>query len=121
MQGETRTNPRPRWATWILVAFLVSVFGIVAGCGGDGGNKSKNPLPALTSVSPATAVAGDAAFTLTANGTGFVSGSTVQWNGASRSTTFVSSTQLTAAIEAQPAPSYGRYRPLSKVPRASST
>ena len=40
------------------------------------------------------------AFTLTVNGTGFVIGATVRWNGAARTTTFVGSTQLTAAIPA---------------------
>src|SRR5207248_5522454 len=44
--------------------------------------------------------AGGAAFTLTANGSNFVAGSTVQWNGAARTTTFVSATRLTAAIPA---------------------
>jgi hypothetical protein len=41
-----------------------------------------------------------AAFTLTVNGTGFVNGSAVRWNAGDRVTTFVSSTQLTAAIPA---------------------
>ncbi|MDP2625425.1 MAG: hypothetical protein Q8Q58_00765, partial [Candidatus Rokubacteria bacterium] len=39
-------------------------------------------------------------FTLTANGSGFVSASTVRWNGAARTTTFVSATQLQATIPA---------------------
>ena len=55
----------------------------------------------LTSLSPTTRTAGGAAFTLTVNGTGFISGSSVvQWNGSSRPTTFVSATRLTAAIPA---------------------
>ncbi len=37
-------------------------------------------------------------FTLTVNGTGFVSSSVVNWNGSARSTTFVNSSQLTASI-----------------------
>src|SRR5204862_8296925 len=37
-------------------------------------------------------------FTLTVNGTGFVSGSVVNWNGSARATTFVSSSQLTATV-----------------------
>src|SRR5713101_3775485 len=57
-----------------------------------------NPVPTLTSISPSTTLAGGPAFTLTLNGTNFVSGSVVQVNGSSRSTTFVSSTQLSAAI-----------------------
>jgi hypothetical protein len=59
-----------------------------------------NPAPTLTSLSPASALAGDGAFTLTVNGGNFVSGSTVRWNGAARTTSFVSATQLTAAIPA---------------------
>ncbi len=59
-----------------------------------------NPVPAITSLSPASATAGGAAFTLTVNGTGFVSTSTVWWNGAQRTTQFTSATQLTASITA---------------------
>jgi Domain of unknown function (DUF1929)/Kelch motif len=58
------------------------------------------PAPTLTSLSPSSAMAGGPAFTLTVNGTDFVSGATVRWNGASRTTTFVNSGQLTAAIAA---------------------
>ena len=63
-------------------------------------NTINNPVPTTTSLSPASATAGGSAFTLTVNGSGFVNGSVVQWNGAGRTTTFVSSTQLTAAIPA---------------------
>jgi hypothetical protein len=59
-----------------------------------------NPAPTVTSISPATATAGDPAFTLTVNGSNFVSTSTVQWNGQTRTTTFVSASQLTASVTA---------------------
>ncbi len=59
-----------------------------------------NPAPTVAGLNPSSATAGGAAFALTVNGTGFVNGSTVQWNGANRVTTFVSATQLTAAITA---------------------
>ncbi|MDE2142121.1 MAG: fibronectin type III domain-containing protein [Elusimicrobia bacterium] len=59
-----------------------------------------NPAPSVAALSPNTATAGGAAFSLSVTGAGFVNGSTVQWNGASRATTFVSSTQLNAAIAA---------------------
>jgi uncharacterized protein (TIGR03437 family) len=62
--------------------------------------RAPNPLPALTSMTPSSATAGGAAFTLTVNGSGFVSGSVVNWNGSARTTTFVSATQLQAAIAA---------------------
>src|SRR6266478_8782400 len=60
--------------------------------------KSCFPAPTITSISPTSAIAGGAAFTLTVNGTNFVSGSTVSFNGNARATTFVSATQLTVAI-----------------------
>ncbi len=59
-----------------------------------------NPVPAATSISPANVAAGGAAFTLTVNGSNFLSSSVVLWNGQSRPTTFVSSGTLTAAITA---------------------
>jgi len=59
-----------------------------------------NPTPTITNLSPDTVIAGDPGFTLDVFGTGFVNESTVQWNGADRATTFVSSTHLTATITA---------------------
>ena len=59
-----------------------------------------NPGPTITSLAPATMPAGNPAFTLTVNGAGFVASSVVKWNGAARATTFVSATQLRAAIDA---------------------
>jgi len=59
-----------------------------------------NPVPAVASLTPAGAPAASGAFNLTVNGTNFVTTSQVQWNGTARSTTFVSSTQLVAAIAA---------------------
>ena len=59
-----------------------------------------SPGPTITSLSPDWATAGGPAFTLTVNGANFVNGSTVHWDGAARTTTFVSSTQLTGAITA---------------------
>src|SRR5207247_1059844 len=59
-----------------------------------------NPVPTLSSLSPSSAAAGGAAFTLTATGTNFISSSVVRWNGADRTTTYVSSTRLDAQITA---------------------
>jgi len=56
--------------------------------------------PTITSLSPASAVVGGQGFTLTVNGTGFTASSVVQVGGSNRTTTFVSATQLTAAIPA---------------------
>jgi hypothetical protein len=59
-----------------------------------------NPVPLVSSISPGTVSAGAASFTLTVTGKGFVKTSVVQWNGSARTTTYVSSTQLTASIGA---------------------
>jgi beta-glucanase (GH16 family) len=58
------------------------------------------PVPTLSSLSPSSRNAGGGAFTLTVNGSNFVSGNTVLWNGSALTTTFGSSTQLTAAVPA---------------------
>ena len=86
-----------------------SITAVYSGDGNFGGSTSKvlteviaasNPVPVATSLSPTFATAGSATFTLTVNGSGFVSGSTVMWNGVALTTTFVSATQLTAAVPA---------------------
>ena len=59
-----------------------------------------NGPPAITSLSPSSAAAAGAAFTLTVNGTGFVTGNTVAWNGTSLVTKLVNATQLTASVTA---------------------
>lgn len=58
------------------------------------------PQLSLASISPRSMSAGNPAFTLTALGTAFTSSSVVQWNGAARSTTYVSPTELVAQINA---------------------
>jgi hypothetical protein len=80
----------------------VTVFNPAPG-GGESGAATftiTNPSPTISSISPATAVAGSGGFTLTITGTNFVNGSVVRWNGSPRTTTFVSSTRLEAAIPA---------------------
>jgi hypothetical protein len=59
-----------------------------------------NPPPSLSSISPTSAAAGNAALTLTVSGSNFVADSKVDWNGTALTTTFVSSTRLTALVPA---------------------
>jgi hypothetical protein len=80
-----------------LVAIVV-ISGFIAGCSGFKPPTSSNPVPTVASLSPSSAPAGSASFTLTVSGTNFASLSTVHWNGSARPTTFVSSTQLQAQI-----------------------
>ena len=88
----TVTNPTPGGGTSNAVSFTVN-----------------NPVPTVTSISPTGALAGGAAFTLTVNGTAFVSTSVVNYGGNVRATTQVSSTQLTAAISASDIATAGNF------------
>jgi alpha-D-ribose 1-methylphosphonate 5-triphosphate synthase subunit PhnH len=56
--------------------------------------------PILTSLNPASAIPGGAGFTLTVNGSGFLSGAVVQWNGSALSTGFINGNQLSAFVPA---------------------
>ena len=55
--------------------------------------------PNLTQISPALIQAGSTTTTLTVDGTGFTSGSSILWNGTPLPTTFVSSGQMTATVD----------------------
>jgi len=59
-----------------------------------------NGSPVVGSISPAVETAGNSAFTLTVNGSGFVSASTVYWGTSALTTTFVSAAQITAQVPA---------------------
>ena len=68
---------------------------------GKVGEGATNPAPFVNQPLVPDAVApGGPEFTLTVNGTGFVSGSVVDWNGSALATTFVSGSQLTAIVAA---------------------
>jgi hypothetical protein len=56
--------------------------------------------PSLSSLSPNSATAGGPAFSVTANGSGFLVGSTVEWNGSALTTSYVSGSQLMASVPA---------------------
>jgi len=58
------------------------------------------PTPVAGSLSPTAATVPGPSFELTVNGTSFLAASVVRWNGANRTTTFVSATTLRAAIPA---------------------
>jgi hypothetical protein len=56
------------------------------------------PAPVIASISPTTTSAGGLDATLTVNGTGFTTASTVDWNGTPLSTNYGSATWLTAIV-----------------------
>src|SRR6266550_436375 len=87
-----------------LIAALV-VLGPVGGCSQFNTNLTiQTSSSELMFLSPQTANAGDSNFTITATGGGFVSGAIILWNvGPNQTqltTTFISSTQLTATVPA---------------------
>ncbi len=58
-----------------------------------------NPVPFVNQpLVPTSATPGTSGFNLTVHGTGFTATSVVKWNGSARTTTFVSSSELQAAI-----------------------
>jgi hypothetical protein len=60
---------------------------------------AQNPVPLINEpLVPDTVMPGSAGFTLVVNGTGFAKGAVVNWNGSARATSFVSSSQLKAAV-----------------------
>jgi hypothetical protein len=89
-----------RWPSIVLLAYCVC---LQVGCGGGGSQGHSvppNPVPTLSGLSPNSASAGSALLTVTASGSGFISTSAVEWNGAALATTYVSGTSLTAQIPA---------------------
>ncbi len=88
------TNPGPGGGASNALNFLVT---------------TNNPVPTITSLSPASALVGAAAETLTIKGTNFLSTSTVTYNGAGHAATFVSSTQLTIGLTAADEATAGSY------------
>jgi hypothetical protein len=90
---------------------------IIAGCGGTGvpstpsqsqpsstpsptpNPKTGNPVPSLSSLDPDHVAAGTQGFSVTVNGTGFVNGSTVLWNGTPLVPVLLSQTKLTGLVQ----------------------
>ncbi|HWA93337.1 MAG TPA: IPT/TIG domain-containing protein [Terracidiphilus sp.] len=60
-----------------------------------------NPVPALSSIAPTSALAGSAALTLALTGSDFLSSSHAEWNGTPLTTTYVNETTLTAQVPAE--------------------
>lgn len=81
----------------VNVTFTASVSPVPATLSGTGTSKVA-PVPYLNDLIPLTAAPGGSISTLTVNGSGFVSSSSVLINGSSRTTTYVNPTQLQAAL-----------------------
>jgi hypothetical protein len=112
-------NPRPRLLescgapmgdrirkglVWLSLTglMLVAEACMIQGGHHGGGGGQNMPGATLTSLSPSSVPAGSPPFTLTINGSGFVAGGSLTWNGVTSlgQYTFVSSTQVTIQIGA---------------------
>jgi hypothetical protein len=106
-----RQAVKNQFSRFVAISFVCALALPLTNCGGGGGSPppppAQNPVPSITSISPTSATAGGAAFTLTVNGSNFIASSSVQWGGNPKITTYVSSTQLTASISANDIASAG--------------
>jgi hypothetical protein len=84
-------NQNPAIGSNQLIIFRSSISGTAV---------AQNPFPSLASLGISSTLSGGPSFSLSVTGSNFITGSTVQWNGTARTTTFVSATQLNAAITA---------------------
>lgn len=103
-----RLRRHPCGAVAICLALIIS------GCGGGGYGGSNtggnySPMPAISSLAPASASAGAAAQTLTINGSGFMAASTVTYNGAAHTVSYVSASQLSIQLSAADQAMVGSY------------
>ncbi len=60
---------------------------------------NENPVPNVSSLSPASVPLGTYPLSVTVNGSGFVPGSVARWNGQDRATTYISPSQITFEVE----------------------
>ena len=77
---------------------------LLAGCG-----IVTNPVPSISSLSPASLTVGSAAQTLTINGANFLATSAVTYNGIAHAVTYISASQLTITLTASDLYALGSY------------
>jgi hypothetical protein len=96
---KTKTN---RFRQFLAAGCIGALSLLLAGCGGGSSSSSssttQNPVPRISSISPTSASVGSQALALTVTGSNFISSSVVRWDGSSRTTTYISGSQLRAAI-----------------------
>lgn len=91
LDGARNVVAHPDGSVVFVTAFLDNV--VVA-------LPAANPVPSITSLSPASVAAGGPSLVLTVNGANFLPDSEVLLNGTTRPTTFVNSTRLEAQVTA---------------------
>ena len=85
----------------ISLGLLLAITLMGAGCGyGSHNYMNGNGTPKITQLTPASTLAGGPAFALTIEGTGFGTDSLVYWDTMTRTTTYDTTSQVTADITA---------------------
>src|ERR1700689_4985255 len=95
-------------ASRVLPTAVLSFTWFVSGCGGGPTGTINtppppppaNPVPDITTVNPPFVLAGSAGTPILITGTGFISSSMAQWNGAALTTTYNSATSLSVTLPA---------------------
>jgi hypothetical protein len=112
---KTRITLQRVWHSAATVGLAGTIL-LIASCGagnsgggGTGGGGAQPPpdIPSLTAISPTNATAESSAVGLTLHGSNFKNSAIVQWNGTAISSSWVSSTLMTAAIPANDVVSVG--------------
>jgi hypothetical protein len=83
-----------------ICLFVLVLFTVGCGYSSNGKGTVAPGAPSITALAPNTTAMGGAAFTLTITGANFASGAVVYFHGGARTTTFVSSSKVTADITA---------------------
>ena len=119
-------NRRKRLAGVAMMLCLVILIPSCGGGNGGGGGNNNNPVPAITSLTPSQMAAGSTGQMLGVVGTGFISSSTVTYNGVSHpatlnntylwlslSTSDVATTGTFPIVVTNPAPGGGSSSPMN--------
>ena len=105
---------------WLIA--VLALWGLAAGCSQFNTNLTPQISTArLGFLSPASATVGGPAFTLTANGSGFVTGAIILWNGTQLPTTLINYTQVTATVPASSIATAGTTQVAVQIPGSAVT
>ena len=88
----------------VFLSTIILLAIVALGCGGYGSGSGSGSMaagaPSIAALVPNTATAGSPGFTLTVNGSGFVTGSVIYWSSTAHMTQVVTNGQLTTSISA---------------------
>jgi len=82
----------------ISLGLLLGIALMGAGCGYSHNYMNGDGMPSITPLMPSSATPNSGAFVLTVNGSGFGTDALVYWGTATRTTTYVSTSKVTANI-----------------------